>query len=75
MKIKRRRDQHLDETNDYAIDKQADSLHSAMRKFRVEYYRYEIIDRGIIKDDLELKEKYWIQCLGTLTHPSRLQTL
>ena len=32
-----------------------------------QHIRYKIIDRGTSKDDLELKEKYWIESLGTLT--------
>ena len=67
MTMKRRWDKHLEEVNDHEIDKQADSLHAAMRAFGVDSFRYEKIDRGISKDDLELKEKYWIQSLGTLT--------
>ena len=39
----------------------------AMREFGVNSFRYEIIDIGTSKDDLELKEKYWIQSLCTLT--------
>ena len=38
-----------------------------MREFGVNSFRCEIIDIGTSKDDLELKEKYWIQSLCTLT--------
>ena len=67
MTMKKRWDRHLQETNNYEVAKQADSLHQAMRNFGVDSFTYEIIDRGSSKDDLELKEKYWIENLGTLT--------
>lgn len=63
--LEKRWSQHKEDALYYYI-KSDESLHSAIREFGQESFNIKIIDQGTTKLDLEVKEKKWINYLGTL---------
>ena len=63
--LARRWENHVEQARAGHI-KGANSLHAAIREYGSEAFTITQIDQGTTKIDLEKKERYWIEALGTV---------
>ena len=65
MSLKDRWNSHLEHSKQQRYTNE-DSLSEALRNYKEEDFTYDVIDAGVCKENLEEKEKKWINNLNTL---------